>query len=106
MTNGVEWKVAIGSEAVSAVYEPATSAAQHATYVMAHGAGGNMSDRAMLAAANVLRAHGFGVCRFNFLYKEKGSGRPDPMPKCMEVISAVVDRVQRELAPNVEMTSM
>jgi predicted alpha/beta-hydrolase family hydrolase len=101
VTEPVKWTVGVGSEAVSAVYEPATSATQHAVFAMAHGAGGNMSDRAMLAAANMLRAHGFGVCRFNFLYKEKGSGRPDPMPRCMEVISAVVDRIRTELDPKV-----
>ena len=66
---------------------------------MGHGAGGNMSDRSMLAAANALRARGFGVVRFNFIYKEKGSGRPDPMPKCMNVVSAVVDRARAELSP-------
>ena len=48
-------------------------------------------------AANALRSRGFGVVRFNFLYKEKGSGRPDPMPKLMATISAVVDRVRAEL---------
>jgi predicted alpha/beta-hydrolase family hydrolase len=58
-----------------------------------------MSDRAMLAAANALRARGFGVVRFNFLYKEKGSGRPDPMPKCMAVITAVTADVRAHLSP-------
>ena len=69
--------------------------ATSAVFVCAHGAGGSMSDRATLAAANALRAHGFGVVRFNFLYKERGSGRPDPMPKLMETFAAVVERVAR-----------
>ena len=99
MTERVEWRVDVGGEQVSAVYEPATSGPDDALYVMAHGAGGNMSDRAMLAAANALRARGFGVVRFNFVYKEKKSGRPDPMPKCMNVVAAVVDRARAELAP-------
>jgi predicted alpha/beta-hydrolase family hydrolase len=115
MTERAEWKVDVGSgETVSAVYEAAAivsgsvakakdpSAARESrapVYVMAHGAGGHMSDRAMLAAANALRARGVGVVRFNFLYKEKGSGRPDPMPKCMAVTAAVVGRVRAELAP-------
>ena len=99
MTDRREWKVSVGDDTVSAVYESATSAADEVIYVMGHGAGGNMSDRSMLAAANALRARGIGVVRFNFIYKEKGSGRPDPMPKCMNVVSAVVDRVRAELSP-------
>jgi predicted alpha/beta-hydrolase family hydrolase len=100
MTGRVEWKVPVGDDVVSAVYEPASDAHEDAVvYAMAHGAGGNMSDRAMLAAANVLRARGIGVVRYNFVYKEKGSGRPDPMPKCMSVVAAVVDRIRHELAP-------
>ena len=96
MTERVEWKVDVGGEQVSAVYEPATSGPDDALYVMAHGAGGNMSDRAMLAAANALRVRGFGVVRFNFVYKEKKSGRPDPMPKCMNVVAAVVDQARND----------
>jgi predicted alpha/beta-hydrolase family hydrolase len=47
--------------------------------------------------AATLRGHGFGVVRFNFLYKEKKSGRPDPMPKLMRTFAAVVDRTRAEL---------
>jgi len=93
----VEWRVAVGDDATRAVYEPATTEKQAALFIMAHGAGGNMSDRAMLAAANALRARGFGVVRFNFLYKERGSGRPDQMPKLMDTITAVVARAREEL---------
>ena len=95
--SGTEWRVAVGTEEASAVYEPASSGADDALYVCAHGAGGSISDRSTLAAANALRSRGIGVVRFNFLYKEKGSGRPDPMPKLMTTMSAVVDRVRAEL---------
>ena len=91
------WRVAVGGEETSAVYEPASSGTDNAVYVFAHGAGGNMSDRSVLAAANTLRSRGIGVVRFNFLYKEKGSGRPDPMPRLIATTSAVVDRVRAEL---------
>lgn len=94
-----EWKVAVGTEETRAIYEPAMAGDDAAVFVCAHGAGGNMSDRSTLAAANKLRSRGFGVVRFNFLYKEKGSGRPDPMPKLMDTTRAVVDRVRRELSP-------
>jgi predicted alpha/beta-hydrolase family hydrolase len=36
--------------------------------VCAHGAGGSMADRAMLATAEAFREHGIGVVQFNFLY--------------------------------------
>ncbi len=98
MTNG-EWRVALGGEETRAVYERAMSGDERAVFVCAHGAGGNMSDRAMLAASKALRARGFGIVRFNFLYKERGSGRPDPMPRLMDTVAAVVDRTRTELEP-------
>jgi predicted alpha/beta-hydrolase family hydrolase len=58
-----------------------------------------MDDRGLVATANALRAHGIGVVRFNFLYKEKKSGRPDPMPRLEECFSAVVARTREELEP-------
>jgi predicted alpha/beta-hydrolase family hydrolase len=95
----VDWKVPVGQDETSATYEPAVSEPDAAVFVCAHGAGGQMSDRGMLATAAAMRAAGLGVVRFNFLYKEKKSGRPDPMPKLMETVAAVVDRVRAELAP-------
>ena len=58
-----------------------------------------MSDRGMLATTNAFTRHGIGVVRFNFLYKEKKSGRPDAMPKLMTTVAAVVARTRDELAP-------
>ena len=97
-----EWTVAVGDETVTAVHEPpATPATRRIVFACAHGAGGNMMDRGMLATANALRAQGFGVVRFNFPYKERKSGRPDAMPKLKETVAAVVDHARRELAPDV-----
>ncbi|MDQ6634602.1 MAG: dienelactone hydrolase family protein [Gemmatimonadota bacterium] len=97
------WKVAVGADETTAVYEPPTptseGGAERAVYVCAHGAGGSMSDRGMLASANALRGRGIGVVRYNFVYSEKKSGRPDRMPKLMETVTAVVDRVRTELRP-------
>ena len=96
----VEWKVAVGADETTAVYEPgAGKSAELPLFVCAHGAGGNMSDRGMLATADAVRNHGVGVVRFNFLYKERGSSRPDPMPVLMETTAAVVARVREELSP-------
>jgi len=96
----VEWRVAVGDDETTAVYEPGTgNGAELPVFVCAHGAGGHMADRGMLATANAFRDHGVGVVRFNFLYKERGSGRPDPMPVLMETTTAVVTRVRDELSP-------
>jgi uncharacterized protein len=59
-----------------------------------------MMDRGMLSTANALRGVGIGVVRFNFLYKEKKSGRPDPMPKLKETVAAVVDHCCDQLSPD------
>ena len=96
--NAVNWQVAVGADTVSASYEPSTAGADSAVFVFAHGAGGNMSDRGMLASASALRNAGLGVVRFNFVYKEKKSGRPDAMPKLMDTMRAVVERTRLELA--------
>jgi predicted alpha/beta-hydrolase family hydrolase len=48
----------------------------------------------MVRAARALEAAGFIVVRFNFPYREKGSGRPDPMPVLKKSIADVVARVR------------
>ena len=96
----VEWRVAVGADETTAVYASGVqSAAELPLFVCAHGAGGHMADRGMLATADAFRDRGIGVVRFNFLYKEKGSGRPDPMPLLMETTAAVVARAREELSP-------
>ena len=74
----IEWKVAVGAEEVSAVFEPPSAGEQHSVFVCAHGAGGSIADRGTLASANAMRRHGFGVVRFNFLYREKGRRTTGP----------------------------
>jgi predicted alpha/beta-hydrolase family hydrolase len=44
-------------------------------------------------------SRGLSVVRFNFLYKEKKSGRPDPMPSLKECVAAVVARTREEIGP-------
>ena len=95
---GNEWRVAIGDDSTSAVYEPA-KIEQRGVFICAHGAGGNLNDRGTVATANVMREIGLGVVRFNFLYREKARGGPDPMPKLMATYTAVVERARRELTP-------
>lgn len=59
-----------------------------------------MNDRAVTSTARALQERGIGTVRFNFLYKEKKSGRPDPMPKLKDTFSAVVEKVRAEVAPD------
>lgn len=98
MPASADWSVVVGADRVSAMYEPAEGQ-QSGVMICAHGAGGNMRDRSTAAAAKALRAAGLGVVRFNFLYKERGSGRPDPMPTLMECASAVARYAAEELEP-------
>ena len=97
--NALEWRVEVGDQATSALYEPAAMPNASAVFVCAHGAGGSMSDRGMLQLADQLRTRGFDVVRYNFLYKEKRSSRPDPMPVLKQCVAAVVERTRQEVAP-------
>jgi predicted alpha/beta-hydrolase family hydrolase len=92
------WRVAVSDDATSAIYEPATGE-EVGIFICAHGAGGNMNDKATVATARAMREIGLGVVRFNFLYKEKGRGGPDPMPRLIATYTAVVDRARAELQP-------
>ena len=96
MTNQ-EWRIPVAAEATRAIYEPASTGDDIAVLICAHGAGGSIADRSTLASATALRGQGFGVVRFNFLYKEKGSGRPDAMPKLLDTFKAVIAHARGEL---------
>ena len=94
MTDAQRWTVDVGDQTTSAEYDAPSSGDEAALFVCAHGAGGNMADRSVVATARALRDRGIGVVRFNFLYKEGGSGRPDAMPKLMATFAAVVSRAR------------
>ena len=96
-TAGIEWRVKVGGDETSAVFDPALDSPTGSLFVCAHGAGGHMSDRGLLAATERLRGRGLNVLRFNFLYREQGSNRPDPMPRLTECIAAVASHAHREL---------
>lgn len=93
--------MAVGTDETTAVLEPPTAGELGAVFVCAHGAGGNMDDRGMTQLAAELRSRGITVVRFNFLYKEKRSGRPDPMPRLQACFASVVARVRDEVDPGV-----
>lgn len=58
-----------------------------------------MADRSLLAMTSALQHRGVGTVRFNFYYRERGSGRPDPMPRLLACWTAVVDHVRDALGP-------
>jgi uncharacterized protein len=90
------WRITVGAEETSAVYQAAATSFK-AVFVCAHGAGGHMADRGMERLATVLCERGFDLVRFNFLYREAGSKRPDPMPRLKQCFEAVVARTRAEL---------
>jgi len=95
----ISWRVAVDEEETIAIFEPGAPCDGQAVFVCAHGAGGHREDRGMVRLAAALRARGFGLVRFNFLYREKGSGRPDAMPRLKRCLGAVVSRTRKELNP-------
>jgi predicted alpha/beta-hydrolase family hydrolase len=92
------WRIPVEGEEVSAVFD-ASDVTDAPVFVCAHGAGGNLADRGVVATAQTMRAHGLHTVRFNFAYREKKSSRPDPMPKLTACIEAVVEHTRRELQP-------
>lgn len=94
----VTWTIDVGSESVSAAYDPVGDGAAP-VFVCAHGAGGNLSDRGVVSSTASIRRHGISTVRFNFVYRELKRGRPDPMPALMSCYAAVVAHVRAHLAP-------
>jgi predicted alpha/beta-hydrolase family hydrolase len=94
-----QWTIPVGNETTSAIYDAAPNGDTSTVFVCAHGAGGNMADKSMIAVTRALAARGLSTVRFNFLYKEKRSSRPDPMPKLKDTTTAVVERARAELEP-------
>jgi uncharacterized protein len=94
-----QWTIPVGNETTSAIYDAAPNGDTSTVFVCAHGAGGNMADKSMIAVTRALAARGLSTVRFNFLYKEKRSSRPDPMPKLKDTTTAVVERARAELDP-------
>jgi predicted alpha/beta-hydrolase family hydrolase len=92
------WTIPVGDETTTAVYR-AGGGDDGVDFVLAHGAGGRLNDKSMLGLAKEFESRKFDVVRFNFLYREKGSGRPDQMPRLEKCFEAVVERVRGELKP-------
>ncbi len=84
------------SESVTAIIYPADKKArQGLTIILGHGAGADQLSGFMRMVANGLAARGFDVLTFNFLYKEKGRGAPDPKAKLEACYRAVIDSARQ-----------
>jgi predicted alpha/beta-hydrolase family hydrolase len=96
----VTWRIADGGSETTATWDPAEIPSDQPVFVCAHGAGGNMNDRSLLATTAALRRRGLGTVRFNFYYRARHSGRPDPMPRLLACFQAVIAKVREELKPD------
>jgi predicted alpha/beta-hydrolase family hydrolase len=61
-----------------------------ACLVLAHGAGAGMQHKSMAAIADGLAARGVATLRYNFLYMERQSKRPDPPALAHAAVRAAV----------------
>lgn len=101
MATSCTWQIRVGAEETAATWDPPSTGESGPVFVCAHGAGGHMGDRLTLAVTAALRERGLGVVRFNFLYRAKGSARPDRMPRLLGCLEAVVARVREAFDPPV-----
>lgn len=67
--------------------------------LLAHGAGGHQNHSHILDLSAMLRDLGLAVVRFDFPYRAKGKGPPDPMPRLIQTVSAVAEEARKVLAP-------
>ncbi len=68
-----------------------------ALYLFAHGAGAGMAHKSMTANAEGLAERGIATLRYQFLYMEKGSKRPDPPRLAHAVVRAAAEEAARLL---------
>ena len=89
--------IPVGDERVSGLLlRPADA---KAIYLFAHGAGAGMTHKAMESNAQGLAERGIATLRYQFLYMEKGSKRPDPPRLAHAVVRAAAAEALR-LAPD------
>jgi predicted alpha/beta-hydrolase family hydrolase len=89
--------IAVGDQSVSALL--LRPAAAKALYLFAHGAGAGMTHKAMESNAQGLAERGIATLRYQFLYMEKGSKRPDPPRLAHDAVRAAAAEAVK-LAPD------
>jgi predicted alpha/beta-hydrolase family hydrolase len=96
------WTVKTADGSTTAILDDVSDppqALRDVVFLCGHGAGGHLSDRGTVGVAHALRDRGLRVVRYNFEYSDKGVKRPDPMPKAMACLAAVLADVRKRLAP-------
>lgn len=86
-----------GAQRVSGLLQVPSNA--RACYVLAHGAGAGMTHPFMASVAEGLAERGVATLRYQFLYMERRSKRPDPPKLAHAAVRAAVAEMPR-LAPD------
>ena len=90
-------------DSVTALLYPAPKGKRSCvTVILGHGAGANQLSAFMVNIARGLAARGCDVVTFNFIYKERGRGIPDPRARLESCYQAVIKTTQtnRKLKKN------
>ena len=87
--------IPVGAETVSGLLLRPPGA--KALYLFAHGAGTNMVHRSMASNVEGLAERGIATLRYNFLYTEKGSKRPDA-PRTAHAAVRAAASISKKLA--------
>ena len=95
----MRWKVKVGEEETTVLFEAADTPLEESVLVLCHGASTNMEHRTMENLARTFLVGGLHVARFNFMYTEKKKGPPDRMPRLTECFGAVVASVRDQVRP-------
>src|SRR5580765_5565420 len=74
-----------------------TPSEARACYVLAHGAGAGMAHPFMAAIATGLAERGIATLRYQFVYMERGSKRPDAPPLAHAAVRAAVMEAARRM---------
>ena len=91
--NAIELGIEVEDEQVSGLLlRPAEA---RALYLLAHGAGAGMNHRSLAAAAEGLATRDIATLRYQFLYMQKGSKRPDPPRLAQAVVRAAAAEAAR-----------
>jgi predicted alpha/beta-hydrolase family hydrolase len=69
-------------------------------YVFAHGAGAGMTHRFMESVADGLAERAIATLRYQFLYVEKGSKRPDSPALAHRVVRAAISAAATRPSPS------
>jgi predicted alpha/beta-hydrolase family hydrolase len=86
--------IPVGGESVSGLLLRPEGA--KALYLFAHGAGAGMTHKAMESNAQGLAERGIATLRYQFLYMEKGSKRPDPPRLAHAAVRAAAAEAARQ----------